>query len=83
MIKNSTDDGAQAIFHATCDKLAKLEDDYCEHIDHLCSLNNAANPTGTYGLGWGQKANMANQHHALPEHSHAASMYGNQLANLN
>ena len=65
MVKNSTDDGAKEIFDQSCAKLAELGDGYCGTIDHLCSLNNAANPTGTYGLSYGQKANMANQHLSL------------------
>jgi len=65
MIKNSTEDGAKTIFDQTCTKLAAMGDDYCSTIDHLCSTNNAANPTGTYGLSYGQKANMANQHLSL------------------
>ena len=56
---------ALSIFDATCARLKSLGDDYCDHIDHLCSLNNAANPSGTYGLSNGQKANMANQHISL------------------
>merc|ERR1719247_2658373 len=65
MIKNSTAEGEASLFKEACDKLEKLGDDYCDNIEWLCSLNNAANPTGTYGLTDGQKANMANQHLSL------------------
>ena len=61
MIKNSTAAGEAAIFATACAKLKELGDDYCDHIPHLCTLNNAANPGGTYGLSDGQKGNMANQ----------------------
>ena len=61
MIKNSTAAGEAAIFATACAKLKELGDDYCDHIPHLCALNNAANPGGTYGLSDGQKGNMANQ----------------------
>ena len=35
---------------ASCARLRELGDDYCDHIPYVCALNNAANPTGTYGL---------------------------------
>ena len=65
IIKNSTEEGAEKIFEESCKLLDSLGDDYCSTIDHLCSINNAANPTGTYGLTYGQRANMANQHLTL------------------
>jgi len=65
LMKNSTAAGEKELFDVACAKLVELGDSYCDTIDHLCSLNNAANPTGTYGLTYGQKANMANQRLSL------------------
>jgi len=65
LIKNSSALMQKLIFEQSCERLFELGDDYCTHIDHLCSMNNAANPTGTYGLDVGQKANMANQRLSL------------------
>ena len=48
-----------------CDKLKAMGDHYCEHIPKLCSLNNAGNPEGAYGLSNATIANMANQRLSL------------------
>ena len=53
LIKNSTAPGEAAILAASCARLRELGDDYCDHIPYICALNNAANPTGTYGLAAG------------------------------
>lgn len=65
LIKNSTDEGATNIKEAACAKLYAIGDDYCDHVEHLCSLNNAGNPEGTYGLSNAMIGNMANQHLSL------------------
>jgi len=65
LIKNSTAEGETKLMEAACAKLDELGDHYCDTVPHLCSLNNAANPTGTYGLTSGQIANMANQRLSL------------------
>ena len=48
-----------------CAKLRELGDDYCDHVPKLCSLNNAGNPEGAYGLSNATIANMANQRLSL------------------
>ena len=56
LIKNSTSSGEEAILAVSCARLRELGDDYCDRIPYICSLNNAANPTGTYGLEAGFQA---------------------------
>jgi len=48
-----------------CDKLREFGDDYCDYVPKLCSLNNAGNPEGAYGLSNASIANMANQRLSL------------------
>lgn len=57
--------GVDVMAQVACDKLKSLGDDYCATIPHLCSLNNAGNPGGVYGLSNATIANMANQHLSL------------------
>ena len=53
------------IMETACAKLKSLGDDYCDHVPKLCSLNNAGNPEGAYGLSNSTIANMANQRLSL------------------
>jgi hypothetical protein len=62
MVKNSG--GVKNEIHlatTACAKLYALGDDYCDHIDHLCSVNNAGNRFGAYGLTNMSIAQFANQ----------------------
>ena len=45
-----TDANRDALAKVACDKLHSLGDSYCDHVPKLCSLNNAGNPTGMYGM---------------------------------
>jgi len=54
-----------ALAKTACDKLKELGDDYCDHIPKLCSLNNAGNPEGVYGLTNTSYAQFANQRLSL------------------
>ena len=42
-----------------------MGDDYCDYIPKLCSLNNAGNAEGVYGLSNATFANFANQRLSL------------------
>ena len=57
--------GAATLKKLACDTLYEMGDDYCDHIEHTCSLNNAGNPEGVYGLSDASLANMANQRLSL------------------
>jgi len=48
-----------------CAKLKELGDNYCDYVPKLCSLNNAGNPEGVYGLSNATFANIANQRLSL------------------
>jgi len=66
LVKNAgTPENEGALVEAACSKLYELGDNYCDTIEHLCSLNNAGNPEGIYGLSNASIANMANQHLSL------------------
>jgi len=54
-----------ALAKKACDQLKSLGDDYCDHIDKLCALNNAGNPEGAYGLTNTSVAQFANQRLSL------------------
>lgn len=62
---NGGEEGPDKMAKVACDKLRELGDDYCDTIPHLCSLNNAGNKEGVYGLNNVTVANMANQHLSL------------------
>jgi len=57
--------GVDLMAKVACDKLRSLGDNYCDTVPHLCSLNNAGNPEGVYGLSNATIANMANQRLSL------------------
>jgi len=66
MVKNSgTPDNAWALAKTACDALKSLGDPFCDYIPKLCSLNNAGNPTGAYGLNNVSVAQFANQRLSL------------------
>jgi len=66
MVKGGGDYHNQATLAETaCDALKALGDDYCDHIPKLCSLNNAGNPEGVYGLNNVSVAQFANQRLSL------------------
>ena len=51
MVKNSgTAANGRALAKIACDRLRGLGDSYCDYIPKLCSLNNAGNPEGVYGM---------------------------------
>merc|ERR1719353_111912 len=55
----------QTLRKHACAKLKELGDPYCDFVPKLCSLNNAANPEGAYGLSNATFANFANQRLSL------------------
>jgi len=66
MVKTAGDDTNQAaLAKKACDKLKELGDPYCDYIPKLCSLNNAGNPEGAYGLNNVSIAQFANQRLSL------------------
>lgn len=54
-----------ALAELACETLKSLGDYYCDHIPKLCSLNNAGNPEGVYGLSNTSVAQFANQRLSL------------------
>jgi len=66
MVKNAGDDANQlALAKLGCDTLKSLGDNYCDYIDKLCSLNNAGNRHGVYGMSNTTIAQFANQRLSL------------------
>merc|ERR1719502_1299953 len=66
MVKNSgTPANSWALAKTACDALKALGDPFCDYIPKLCSLNNAGNPTGVYGLNNVSVAQFANQRLSL------------------
>jgi len=66
MVKNAgTADNQYALAKLGCETLKKFGDPFCDHIDKLCSLNNAGNPEGAYGLNNVTVAQFANQRLSL------------------
>jgi len=62
MVKNAGTAANQvALATAACKKLKEFGDDYCDYVPKLCSLNNAGNPEGVYGLTNTSIAQFANQ----------------------
>lgn len=54
-----------ALARIACDKLRSLGDPFCDYIPKLCSLNNAGNPVGVYGMSNVTVAQLANQRLSL------------------
>ena len=54
-----------ALARIACDKLRSLGDPFCDSIPKLCSLNNAGNPVGVYGMSNVTVAQLANQRLSL------------------
>ena len=66
MVKNGGQAANQhALAEKACTMLKSLGDDYCDHIPKLCSLNNAGNPEGVYGMTNVTVAQFANQRLSL------------------
>ena len=66
LVKNAGGMKNEAALHqVACDKLKALGDPYCDYVPKLCSLNNAGNADGVYGLSNATLANMANQRLSL------------------
>ena len=66
MVKNSGPEANQvALANRACDELRKFGDNFCDKIPKLCSLNNAGNPEGAYGLNNVSVAQFANQRLSL------------------
>jgi len=66
MVKSGGTEANQvALANTACNKLKALGDDYCDHVDKLCALNNGGNREGAYGMTNVTVAQFANQRLSL------------------